>query len=367
MKHLTLRVRLAVVLALALAPAMALAAVGAWEKFETAAAAARLLPQAVSGTALSSATQALWIDSVLLLLAFLAALVALSVAAQRWCLRPLRPIQEAAAAFASGNFTPPRPTGSMTPEMAALTSDIFSLGAAIGAREADLRASLQQREHMLREIHHRVKNNLQMILSLLNLQADKVRSPRVLRLFGDAQNRVLALSILHQHLYERSDWSSVDFQAYITDLVSHLSARRSRRDKPAVHCTVRASVMSVGPDTAIPIGLIVTEAVSNAFSHAFVDAVSPEVRISADEIDGEILVAIVDNGSGLGGTGEVLEGRQLLGITLMRGLAGQLGGSLDMAASPGGGTRVELRFPKPRPQIGNGLAATREAPGPAAG
>jgi two-component sensor histidine kinase len=76
---------------------------------------------------------------------------------------------------------------------------------------------------MLREIHHRVKNNLQMISSLLNLQAGEIRSPRIRRFFGDAQNRVLTLSILHRHLYERSSWALVDFQQFISDLV-----RRSR-------------------------------------------------------------------------------------------------------------------------------------------
>ena len=79
---------------------------------------------------------------------------------------------------------------------------------------------------MLREIHHRVKNNLQMISSLLNLQAGEIRSPRIRRFFGDAQNRVLTLSILHRHLYERSSWSLVDFQQFISDLVRQISVAR---------------------------------------------------------------------------------------------------------------------------------------------
>ena len=81
---------------------------------------------------------------------------------------------------------------------------------------------------MLREIHHRVKNNLQMISSLLNLQAGEIRSPRIRRFFGDAQNRVLTLSILHRHLYERTSWSLVDFQRFISDLVRQISVGRRR-------------------------------------------------------------------------------------------------------------------------------------------
>ena len=96
------------------------------------------------------------------------------------------------------------------------------------AASAELKAGLEQRDHMLREIHHRVKNNLQMISSLLNLQAGEIRSPRIRRFFGDAQNRVLTLSILHRHLYERSSWSLVDFQQFISDLVRQISVGAAR-------------------------------------------------------------------------------------------------------------------------------------------
>jgi len=341
MQGLTLNARLFLVLALALAPAVALAALGAWQKFVLALA----TPQA------ASATLGLGIDIGMITLSSLVGLGALWVAAERWCLRPLKPIQAAAAAIARGNLTPPRPVGPTTPEMEALAHDVFALGAAISARESALQVSLEQREHMLREIHHRVKNNLQMILSLLNLQADKIRSPRILRLFGDARNRVLALSILHQHLYERSDWSSVDFKAYIADLVDHLSARRSRQDQPTVRCRVQALVMAVGPDTAIPVGLIITEAVSNAFSHAFANTVLPEIRITTELSNGDIVVTVDDNGSGIGEDSSAPNQKQGLGVTLMHGLAAQLGGSIDISRRPEGGSRVRLQFRKSRRAI----------------
>ena len=134
---------------------------------------------------------------------------------------------------------------------------------------------------MLREIHHRVKNNLQMISSLLNLQAGEIRSPRIRRFFGDAQNRVLTLSILHRHLYERSSWALVDFQQFISDLVRQISVGRRKPDRPQPRYQIRAPIMAVGPDIAIPIGLIVTEAVSSALSRNFDDVTAPEIRIEA--------------------------------------------------------------------------------------
>ena len=109
--------------------------------------------------------------------------------------------------------------------MASVGARVSEMAAAIASREHELKAGLEQRDHMLREIHHRVKNNLQMISSLLNLQAGEIRSPRIRRFFGDAQNRVLTLSILHRHLYERSSWSLVDFQQFISDLVRQISVR----------------------------------------------------------------------------------------------------------------------------------------------
>src|SRR5437899_12727639 len=144
---------------------------------------------------------------------------------------------------------------------------VRQMATAIANPESELSAGLEQRDHMLREIHHRVKNNLQMISSLLNLQAGEIRSPRIRRFFGDAQNRVLTLSILHRHLYERSSWSLVDFQQFISDLVRQLSVARSamRRTPPRFH--IRAPIMAVGPDTALPVGLIVTEAVGSALGH----------------------------------------------------------------------------------------------------
>ncbi len=291
----------------------------------------------------------LWIDLLMILLSSAVGLGALWLAAERWCVRPLKPIQAAAAAIARGEPPPPRRVDSTPPEIQALADDVYALAEAIRAREGEQLANLEQREHMLREIHHRVKNNLQMISSLLSLQADKIRSPRIQLLFADAQNRLLTLSILHRHLYERSNWSSVDFQAYINDLVRHLSANRVGKELPEVKFSVRAPVWNVGPDTAIPIGLIVTEAVSNAFSHAFAGVATPEVRITAEEQGSDWEVIIQDNGGGLSQGFSVDDEDNGLGIMLMRGLASQLGGEIVIANGSGGGTAVRLRFPKPAP------------------
>ena len=182
------------------------------------------------------------------------------------------------------------------PEMATVGARVSEMAAAIASREHELKAGLEQRDHMLREIHHRVKNNLQMISSLLNLQAGEIRSPRIRRFFGDAQNRVLTLSILHRHLYERSSWSLVDFQQFISDLVRQISVARPGIERPTPRYTIRAPIMAVGPDIAIPVGLIVTEAVGRALNHDFSSVATPEIRIEAHERGEEVELVIEDNG-----------------------------------------------------------------------
>lgn len=286
---------------------------------------------------------------VLLAVAAAIVLVATWLGADRWCVRPLRYIGDYAGRVARGevvNFTPSSP---WTRELAGVGDGVRQMAEAIASRESELRAGLEQRDHMLREIHHRVKNNLQMISSLLNLQAGEIRSPRLRRFFGDAQNRVLTLSILHRHLYERSSWALVDFQQFISDLVRQISVGRSTAGRPAPRYHIRAPIMAVGPDTAIPVGLIVTEAVGGALSHDFAAIDSPEIRIEANDKGGEqVELVIEDNGRRSQYAAIGPDTRGSFGLTLIRGLAMQLGGDVQILDREGGGTRVVVTFPMAR-------------------
>jgi two-component sensor histidine kinase len=290
-----------------------------------------------------------WGGFVLVVLALAAALLAVWLGADRWCVQPLRYIRDFADRVARGDdmkFEVRRPWG---PELASVAEGVRAMAAAIASREAELKDGLEQRDHMLREIHHRVKNNLQMISSLLNLQAGEIRSPRIRRFFGDAQNRVLTLSILHRHLYERSSWALVDFQQFISDLVRQISVGRRTPNRPQPRYQIRAPIMAVGPDIAIPIGLIVTEAVSSALSRSFDNVTAPEIRIDAADKAGTVELTIEDNGAGGGGSlGR--DSRGGFGLTLIRGLAMQLGGEAQISPREGGGMRVAVTFPMPQDQ-----------------
>jgi two-component sensor histidine kinase len=276
-------------------------------------------------------------------------LLVIWLGADRWCVRPLRYIQDFADKVARGENIKLAPARPWTPEMASVGAGVTAMAEAIASREAALRAGLEQRDHMLREIHHRVKNNLQMISSLLNLQAGEIRSPRIRRFFGDAQNRVLTLSILHRHLYERSSWSLVDFQQFISDLVRQVSVGRTAPGRSAPRFHIRAPIMAVGPDTAIPIGLIVTEAVSIALGHDFANAPTPEIRIEAVERGDEVELVIDDNGTARATETLGPDSRGSFALTLIRGLAMQLGGEARVEQKSDGGSRVSVIFPTPAP------------------
>jgi two-component sensor histidine kinase len=315
----------------------------------------RLLPLAETSIFVVAASPAVegvpslladWGGFILVVLALAAALLAVWLAADRWCVQPLRHIRDFADRVARGDdmkLEPKRPWG---PELSSVGEGVRAMAAAIASREAELRAGLEQRDHMLREIHHRVKNNLQMISSLLNLQAGEIRSPRIRRFFGDAQNRVLTLSILHRHLYERSSWALVDFQQFISDLVRQISVGRRNPDRPQPRYQIRAPIMAVGPDIAIPIGLIVTEAVSSALNRSFVNVTAPEIRIEAADKAGTVELTIEDNGAG-GGWSLGSDAGGGFGLTLIRGLAMQLGGEAQISPREGGGMRVSVTFPMP--------------------
>ena len=287
-----------------------------------------------------------WGGFAAVVLALAGALLAVWLGADRWCVRPLRSIQNFADRVARGEDIELARQRAWGPELASMGEGVKAMAEAIASREAELRAGLEQRDHMLREIHHRVKNNLQMISSLLNLQAGEIRSPRIRRFFGDAQNRVLTLSILHRHLYERSSWALVDFQQFISDLVRQISVGRRAPDLPQPRYHIRAPIMAVGPDIAIPIGLIVTEAVSSALDRSFHGVSMPEIRIEAGDKGGMVELVIEDNGAGPGGRIRP-DVRSGFGLTLIRGLAMQLGGEAEVSSREGGGTRVSVTFPKP--------------------
>lgn len=207
----------------------------------------------------------------------------------------------------------------------------------------NLMSSLHQKEVLLKEVHHRVKNNLQIISSLLNLQANKITDAGTLRLYDDMNNRIRAMSIIHERMYQSSDFARVDLADYIRTIADDLRATYAT-NCPRCEMSFDTVPIFMELTQAIPCGLMINEILSNTFKYAFPPDFrgSPAIFIALHEIDdGRIDLVIGDNGVGLP-DGIDPEKVESLGLHLIHLLAQQLRGTLAIDRTDG--TRYSLRF-----------------------
>jgi PAS domain S-box-containing protein len=207
--------------------------------------------------------------------------------------------------------------------------------------ENRLRASLQEKEVLLREIHHRVKNNLQIVSSMLNLQMEQLHDKEALVLFQESQARVHSIALFHEKLYQSRDLSRVSIADYLDGLVAGLvSTYGVNPDRIALRTSLQDVPMSV--DAAIASGLIVNELVSNALKYAFPDEREGEVSIGLRREGSEVVIEVHDNGVGFP-AGLDFRSAGSLGLKLVTIFTEQTGGRLDLDRN--GGTRFTVRFP----------------------
>jgi PAS domain S-box-containing protein len=211
-------------------------------------------------------------------------------------------------------------------------------------KEADerIKASLKEKEVLLKEIHHRVKNNLQIISSLLNLQSTYITDGQALGMFKESQNRVRSMALIHEKLYQSKDIARIDFAEYIRNLTGNLV--RSYGFSPVmVKLIIDADHISLGVDTAIPCGLIINELVTNSLKYAFPDGRNGEIRITLkqDNGDGRYWLSISDDGRGLPESIE-LRKTSTLGLQLVTTLVDQLNGTIEVKRE--NGTEFIIRF-----------------------
>ena len=210
--------------------------------------------------------------------------------------------------------------------------------------EETVRASLREKETLLKEIHHRVKNNLQVIASLLRLQARHLKDEQAQAMFEESQNRVHSISLVHEKLYRTGDLARIDFCDYLLTLTKGLTEGWKGTSVP-VEIVVEAQGVQLGVDTAIPCGLIVTELVTNALKHAFPNAASGTIRVAAiNDPEGWLKLIVQDNGVGIP---EKLDIRRSgsLGMELVSSLVRQLSAKLEIGRERGTTFRIHFRLP----------------------
>lgn len=204
-----------------------------------------------------------------------------------------------------------------------------------------IEASLREKEVMLKEIHHRVKNNMQIVSSLLNLQLEQIRSEETRTLFLESQNRIASMALVHEKLYQSADLGRIDFSDYARDLTDNLVGAQGPRAR-GIEFRLECGDIHVGIDTAIPCGLIINELVSNAYKHGFPTGGpgTVELRLGRDR-HGWLVLEVADTGCGIP-AGVDLRQTRSLGMQLVHMLVQQLRGTIDVQR--GTGTRFVLHL-----------------------
>ena len=211
-------------------------------------------------------------------------------------------------------------------------------------KENQIKASLKEKEALLGEIHHRVKNNMQIIISLLRLQAGKIEAGRYADMFKEAENRIRSMALIHENLYLAGDFANIDFHRYVRSLVNSL-LRSCTVDRARVKLNIEIENISLGMDRAIPCGLLINEVVSNSLKHAFPDHREGEIEVALRPVNGqEFELIISDDGIGMPEEND-FDAADSLGLMLVKILAvDQLDGAVDLDRD--GGTTFRIRFKK---------------------
>ena len=287
--------------------------------------------------------------ALLLLLGMLAVAVGVHVAV----VQPIKALTRAVGRWRGGGPFTPGSLAGVPSEVAELSHSFSQATGALAERESQLRMALSNQDLLMHEIHHRVKNNLQIVASLLNLQASRIRLPEAQAEFQSARDRIRSLATLHRHLYAHGELQTLNMRSFLTELCGQLFQALGETEGDRIHLEIEAPEIQMSSDQAVPLALIVTETVSNAVKYAFPAGRSGQisVRMVADRDFARLVIA--DNGVGIpAGRSDGDSGiREGIGIQLIRGFARQLGARLTVQEE--NGTIYTVQIPlRPEPTGG---------------
>lgn len=267
--------------------------------------------------------------------------VAIWLATDRQVTQWISYLRRIAHAYRSGHYVI-RPDLAEAPVEFKLLGDAMSeMASGIQDRDRRLREAVDMKTTLIKEIHHRVKNNLQIVMSLLSIQANQVKDPGAREALLQAQTRINALALVHRILNELEDQSTLDIRQLLDEL-SHQIAGGMSNDKVKVEVDVPSRVVS--GSVAVALALFTVEVLTNIFKHAFPDEREGVIRVTMQPVgDGKLKLAIADNGMGF----SMDDTRKSVGSRLIKTFGLQLGGVSSVHSEPGRGTTVDLVFPDP--------------------
>jgi two-component sensor histidine kinase len=265
--------------------------------------------------------------------------------------RPLRALRDAVDSWRSGEPFVLPPVQMLPAELRALGLTFKRATRTLCRREEQLKVAVQRQELAMQEIHHRVKNNLQIVASLLNLQASRIRLPEARAEFQSARDRVRALATVHRHLYAHGELHTINMRMFLLELCGQLFNAMGETVNGRLMLDIDAPELEMSSDQAVPLSLIVTEAVTNAIKYAYPagrrGTISVRLRRESEGIELEIR----DDGIGIpAGRAETSTGtRDGIGIQLINGFARQLGAKV--AVEQGVGTRYVVQMKLRRDRV----------------
>ncbi|MNJ27789.1 putative sensor histidine kinase pdtaS [compost metagenome] len=285
------------------------------------------------------------------LAAWLATFAAVMLVSERIVVRWLGYLERVAAIYARGRFSVRPVQAEHAPaEIRVLARTLGSLGETITRRDKALLEALDEKDALMREIHHRVKNNLQIISSLLSMQQRAVADPGARSALGDTRQRIGALALIYRILYQSEHVREADSRTFLRELVGQLIAGEAMRG-PLVTTRVEADPLVIDPDKLAPLALWVVEAVSNAQKHAFAGR-GGDLQVRFRVLGETSVLEVQDDGPGVANAASAGVGR-----TLMVAFAKQLRGEAEIVSGPDGGSIARLTFATP---AAHGPARVRE-------
>lgn len=282
---------------------------------------------------------------------WLSGLVAAWLGARYLVTRWIGKLRGMAHDFGRGDYAARQSLRYAPEELADLGDTLHIMARRIEDREADLRATVTQKDILLREIHHRVKNNLQIVSSLLNIRGDRVTSSAGLAAIDEIKSQVRALALVHRHLYETGDVREIDLCAFMSELCESTLAALAQPAGP-VNLDIDIPPFPIATDRAIPIALLTVEAMTNALKHAFPGGQEGRITVRFKPSgDGRGILTIADDGVGMPAKQEVTAEPGAagpgIGLTLIHAFAAQVGGRVDILSSPQHpkGTAISVTIP----------------------
>jgi two-component sensor histidine kinase len=295
------------------------------------------------------------------LLAWILAWVTVWIAADRVVIRWLHYLDRIASFYAKGRFSVRAIQAESAPEeIRSLAHTLDTMADAIVHRDLSLRDSLAHKDALMREIHHRVKNNLQVITSLLNMQQRSLTDPAARAAMSDTRQRITALALIYRALYQSPDLSRVDVRQFLEELIAQMVAGEGGHPSP-IRTELEADDLEIDPDKLAPLALFAVEAITAARKHAQ-DGGGATIHVRFAVEPEQVILEIADDGT------KPLEGAGLdaagVGRTLMTAFARQLRGQAAFSDDAPGEHLVRLTFPRPEPAAAAPPAEPEPPPSP---